>query len=117
MQASELPVAQCSFDEWRQQLTERVDTAPPGITSLLTDVLMPGANGDQTEDAIPDPLRTRYDCRNTTEGLAHTDVVCPPANDELLSRYLAYLRQVGFIDAAVAQQQSVEAGTSGGIHG
>lgn len=39
-----------------------------------------------------------FDCHNSTQGLQEL-IICPPANQKLLARYLAYFVQSGFLEA------------------
>jgi amino acid adenylation domain-containing protein/thioester reductase-like protein len=40
-----------------------------------------------------------FDCNNSTHGLHEELTTCPPANQKLLDRYLAYFVQSGFLEA------------------
>ena len=41
----------------------------------------------------------QFDCQNTLDGLAGTDIVCPPINKELLDTYFSYFIKEGFLEA------------------
>jgi len=79
------PVVSLSYQEWLGKLRQA-----PADNALV--YLLPVLEG------LSDELFTwpRVDCRNTLEGLAGSDIVCPPA-EELLDTYLSNFVRVGYL--------------------
>jgi thioester reductase-like protein len=79
------PIAMLGYRQWLDVLRQA-----PADNALI--YLLPVLEG------LSDELFTwpRADCRNTLEGLAGTDVICPPAA-ELLETYLSYFVLVGYL--------------------
>ena len=42
--------------------------------------------------------RPEFDCQNTLDGLAGTDIICPPVDTHLLDIYFSFFKNSGFID-------------------
>ncbi len=97
VQRSDLPLERMPYEHWRAQVSELVATVPSDVFGLLTKFFMPGVISGDMQDAIPQVLRLRYDCRQTLAALADSGLSCPRMNESLLSRYLAQLRQFGLV--------------------
>ena len=87
IQSLGIPLTVVSFDQWRNELANRVASAENSdwlsFLPLIEEV-------DESQVFMPP-----FDCRNTLDGLANSDVYCPPVGFELFSTYLKYFDQLG----------------------
>jgi len=82
------PLEWISYTQWWNELRRREENA------LFP--LMPMFHQDSSGDS---PVRMpQFDCRNTTEGLADTNIVCPTIDAELFNSYFSYLTRSGFLE-------------------
>jgi hypothetical protein len=76
-----------SFDQWRGALASRVESSENNgwlpFLPLIEEV-------DESQVFMPP-----FDCRNTLEGLANTDVRCSPVGLDLFNTYLKYFARLG----------------------
>ncbi|MFS0516460.1 amino acid adenylation domain-containing protein [Nostoc sp. UIC 10607] len=95
------PLQLMSNNQWQ---TELLNAAERSLDNPLYPLIpffasSEGANEKEelAEDLNSPPLKS--DCQNTTDGLAGSSIICPPADSELLSTYFSYLIQSGFMNA------------------
>jgi thioester reductase-like protein len=89
IQAFGYPLQLLPAPEWRANLlatAEATDNALSPLLSLFED--------EDTQTANHQP---RFDCQNTLKGLANTEIVCPPLDDQLIETYLLYLIEQGIL--------------------
>lgn len=98
LRESDFSVDVVTLKEWREGLSNLVDSIPGEVLGIMAEVLSPDANSGADRDAIPAAFQTRFDCSHVTTALDGTGVACHPVNDELLARYLVFLEGVGFFD-------------------
>jgi len=79
------PLEQISYPQWRTELNRHKENAWYPILSLF--------NQDIFEKQYP-----KFDCQKTIEGLAGSDIVCPPVNSKLLDIYFSYFWKSGFLE-------------------
>ncbi len=84
---------QVSFDQWMLRITN----TPEQFLESSFRVLMPLLQASQDRGA--DSGWLRFDCQNTLDGLANTDIVCPQVNYELLRTQFSYFIRNGFLEA------------------
>ncbi|MDC0835285.1 thioester reductase domain-containing protein [Geitlerinema sp. CS-897] len=51
----------------------------------------------------------KFDCQNTWDGLAGTDIICPPVDDKLLKTYFSYFIKTGFLPEPVESEAELAA--------
>ncbi|WP_231295569.1 non-ribosomal peptide synthetase [Gloeocapsa sp. PCC 7428] len=61
--------------------------------------LVPLLNAPKTHNSI----LLKFDCQNTTKGLANTAITCPPVDENLLNTYLSYLIKTGVLETPKQQ--------------
>lgn len=97
------PLQQTSYDRWRAELI-KVAGHSPGHALYPLVPFFPARGSDRTSKMKFSEKRSnsvvlQFDCRNTHNGLAGTSIICPPIDEQLLSTYLSYLIQNGFLEA------------------
>ncbi len=90
MQRHGLEVRLLPYHEWREELAHLTQGTPDELLGPLMSLLGAG-EGDEPG------WHPRYDCRLATAHLATYGIVCPAANDELLSIYHTFLQRAGFL--------------------
>ena len=78
------------YDAWRAELLDATRRSPDNALAPLVHFFPEG---------LALPFAGRFDCRNTTEGLANTSLACPRASAELFATYLSYFVRSGFLEA------------------
>ncbi|MEH2178693.1 amino acid adenylation domain-containing protein [Nostoc sp.] len=58
-----------------------------------------GQSKQESSEEISHLAALKFNCQNTTDGLADTSIVCPPVDAKLLSTYFSYLIESGFLNA------------------
>ncbi|MBV9790601.1 MAG: thioester reductase domain-containing protein, partial [Chloroflexi bacterium] len=76
------------YAEWRSALLSAMDQ--DNALFPLVHVLDPDAP----------TVEQHFDCRNTRQALAHSDIACAPLDEALLRQYVAYFVAIGFLDPA-----------------
>lgn len=84
------PLERIPYTKWRDELGNNEKNA------LFP--LLPMFHQARFSDDRP-VISPRFDCRNTLEGLADTDIICPVIDGDLLDIYFSYLRRSGFLEA------------------
>ena len=93
------PVEQVSYEKWRSQLMNAVDSPENALYPLMS-MFAEETSNTQSKNS---PLQ--LDCQNTLTGLAGTPIICPPVDAELFSTYFSYLIQTGFLNPPPLQPQ------------
>lgn len=81
------------YDVWRTELFSAMETSS---TNALSPFLSLFREEDSGEAILAPEWALQFDCSNTLNGLATSDIVCPPV-DELLVTYLEYFVKTGFL--------------------
>ncbi len=89
-----------SLQNFRDGLASLEDSMPGEVMGLLSDVLTPDAAGGVHAESIPAAFLARFDCQHTLHGLRHSRVKCHPVDEQLLERYVDFLRRVDFFEMA-----------------
>ncbi len=87
-------VRQTTYDAWLGELA-RVTEEESGNALVPFAPLFP----KKEQEAQGRTPKRAYDNQNALVGLAGTSIKCPPADSKLLSTYLSYLAQSGFLPA------------------
>lgn len=83
------------YADWRQALLDEAKKTTRNALYPLLALLT---------EASPFADASYFDCRHTLEGLANTDITCPPIDTSLMSTYLSYFRNAGFLEATAASR-------------
>ena len=85
------PLEPVSSEQWLFELSHQKENVLYPLSSLFSQ--------ENFSDKKQPHKWSQYDCQNTLEGLAGTDIVCPRINTELLNLYFSYFRKSGFLEA------------------
>ncbi|MCT7952164.1 amino acid adenylation domain-containing protein [Ancylothrix sp. C2] len=95
MQALGYPVDRVSYPTWQAEIINRAGNSPDHalypLASLFSEKL--------SEAKMPHSEELQFDCKNTLNGLANTEITCPPANANLFHTYFSHLSDRGLINA------------------
>ncbi|YAF94016.1 MAG: amino acid adenylation domain-containing protein [Nodularia sp. CChRGM 3473] len=83
---------QVAYEQW---ILELIKVPKLSLTSAFR-ALIPFFISSQ--ERITHSGLLELDCQNTLNGLANTDIVCPPVNNELLWTQFSYFMQEGFLE-------------------
>ena len=83
---------QVSYDQWRSKLIH----FPRRSLEISFYTLMPLL---LSPEQLVSSGSLQFDCQNTLNGLANTDITCPPINPEMLHAQFSYYIQSGFLEA------------------
>ncbi|ABW31356.1 non-ribosomal peptide synthetase [Acaryochloris marina] len=93
-------VQQISEQHWRSKLLHIAETSPNHplypLIPLLTAPSQPSS--EPSLEAV-----LRFDCQNTLNGLAKSEIACPPLDQSLLHTYFTYLSQNGWLKQSEPQ--------------
>lgn len=89
------PMTELPYDQWWQEIKQRTrqDSDEPGENKQLLATLLLALTAPHFLFYKRPPL----DDRLTQEGLAGTDIVCPPISQELIARYIGYWQENGYL--------------------
>jgi len=87
------PLQKMAYDAWLDELERFIDGVTENVLAPLTPLFpKKGQNGRQGQA----PKRA-FDRRNAVTSLGGTSIICPPADSKLISTYLSYLLESGFL--------------------
>ncbi len=86
------PLQQISYDQWKEKLRSQCKSSRRNALYALSPFFF--------ESILDSAKLPRFDCQNTIEGLADTDIVCPPVDKKLMRTYFSYFKRSGFLDAS-----------------
>ncbi|MDO9265227.1 MAG: thioester reductase domain-containing protein [Desulfosalsimonadaceae bacterium] len=86
------PLEEVSFDQWTTDLKSRIEKEPKNNLFSFLGIFMRGP------DILLAINNLTLDAAQTLEGLTGSSIVCPPIDEKLISTYISYLQQSGFID-------------------
>lgn len=88
-------LGQVSYSEWQTALIQTVGQAPDHPLYPLIPFFTAQATAGTSRSL-------RFVCQNTQEGLAGTDITCPPIDTQLLRTYCSYLIQNNFVNSSLS---------------
>jgi len=78
-----------SYTQWHAELSRQRQNALYPLLPLFS----------QENSEKKSFIEPQFDCQNTIEGLAGTNIVCPPINRQLFDTYFSYFWNSGFLEA------------------
>ncbi|MEO1376000.1 MAG: thioester reductase domain-containing protein, partial [Cyanobacteria bacterium J06635_10] len=88
------PLKKIDYPQWCSQLLKEVEQYDDNpLYPLIAKV----TNSESQNTSLEDSTTQQIDQQNTLTGLAATTIVCPPLDSQLLSTYLSYLINSGFL--------------------
>jgi amino acid adenylation domain-containing protein/thioester reductase-like protein len=79
-----------SQEQWQAKITDIAENQPEHPLYPLISLLFSSGDSENTASL-------QFDCQNTLQALANTEISCPPMDEKLLRTYLSYLSQNGFL--------------------
>ncbi len=92
------PVQQMPYDVWVNELEHLAEGDTDNVLAPLAP-LFPKVGHERQQAQVP---KRALDRRNAVNALAGTPISCPPADSKLISTYLSYLVQSGFVPSPQA---------------
>ncbi|MBD2559799.1 MULTISPECIES: non-ribosomal peptide synthetase [Nostoc] len=95
------PLQLMSNNQWQTELLNAAERSLDNPLYPLIPFFASNENAKEKEELTEDlnSPSLKFDCQNTTDGLADSSIICPPADAELLSTYFSYLIHTGFMNA------------------
>jgi len=90
------PVQGRPYIEWRRAIERSPENALYPLLPTLA-----GEDDYEHDLAVQEIVKGRktvFDCRNTTEGLAGSGIVCPVADSSLIAKYVTHLIETGVLE-------------------
>ena len=94
IQAFGYPVKQVPYQTWQAEIVNRAGNSPDHALYPLA-----GLFSEKAESKIANSEELQFDCKNTLNGLAKTEITCPQANANLFHTYFSHLSKCGLINA------------------
>ncbi len=91
------PLQQISYDRWRTKLIDIASNSPEH--SLYS--LIPFFSAGEFEAETSESATLKFDCQNTTAGLAKTSIICPSLDHQYWNTYFSYLIRNGLLSQQV----------------
>ncbi|MEG4083311.1 amino acid adenylation domain-containing protein [Microcoleus sp. POL10_C6] len=87
------PIKRVSSETWQAEIINRAGNSPDHALYPLV-----GLFSEKVSEAeMPQSGTLHFDCQNTLDGLATTDITCPQADANLFRTYFSYLADCGLI--------------------
>ncbi|MEG4028408.1 MULTISPECIES: amino acid adenylation domain-containing protein [unclassified Microcoleus] len=87
------PIKRVSSEAWQAEIINRAGNSPDHALYPLV-----GLFSEKVSEAeMPQSGTLHFDCQNTLDGLATTDITCPQADANLFRTYFSYLADSGLI--------------------
>jgi len=87
------PIERVSYETWQAEIVNRAGNSPDHALYPLV-----GLFSEKVSEAeMPQSGTLHFDCQNTLDGLATTDITCPQADANLFRTYISYLADCGLI--------------------
>ena len=87
------PIERVSYETWQAEIVNRAGSSPDHALYPLV-----GLFSEKVSEAeMPQSGTLHFDCQNTLDGLATTDITCPQADANLFRTYISYLADCGLI--------------------
>ncbi|MGL5795316.1 MAG: thioester reductase domain-containing protein [Waterburya sp.] len=87
------PLKQIDYQQWRKQLLTALEKSPDNALFPLISTFTANETNSNPEAEIDRQL----DAQNTMSGLVRTSINCPPCDRQLLSTYISYLINRGYL--------------------
>lgn len=92
------PLRQTDYSEWRQQVSQSVkESQNNGLNAILPLLIEKIADSELTYLEISSLGASVFSSKNAKAALAGTTIDCPRVDAKLISTYLSYLTQSGFL--------------------
>ena len=91
---------QVPYSQWITEVMNRVPSTPDNALHPFFAFLsekIPEQQMSVPEIYFVQTESLQYDCQNTLNALADTDITCPPVDDKLLRTYFSYFIHSGFL--------------------
>ncbi|MBE9120376.1 amino acid adenylation domain-containing protein [Tychonema sp. LEGE 07199] len=93
IRSSGYPIERVCYETWQAEIVNRAGNSPDHALYPLV-----GLFSEKVSEAEMSQSGTlQFDCKNTLDGLATTDITCPQADANLFRTYLSYLADCGLI--------------------
>jgi amino acid adenylation domain-containing protein/thioester reductase-like protein len=89
------PIERVSYETWQAEIVNRAGNSPDHALYPLVGLFSEKVS--EAEKPLSGTLL--FDCQNTLDGLATTDITCPQANANLFRTYFSYLADRQLIEA------------------
>ncbi|MDZ7959073.1 MAG: amino acid adenylation domain-containing protein [Aulosira sp. DedQUE10] len=87
-------IQQLSYEDWRLKLMNIAGASPEHPLYPL----IPFFSEDTSDNQAIKSGILKFDCKNAIAGLSNSQIICPDIDEKLLSTYISYLSQQGFLD-------------------
>ncbi len=87
------PLREISDEQWREELRTIVGKSPDNPLYPLVPFWSKSSEKNTTSPVL------QFDCQNTLDSLATTNINCPPVSPELLTKFLSYLIKKGVLSS------------------
>ena len=85
------------YKEWQKELIYQTRYSQENALSPLVPLFSEEVDQNQVDASEVADKTPTFDCQNMLDGLAGTDIVCPPTDAKLLETYLSYFIRSGFL--------------------
>jgi len=85
------------FSQWQDELARHTRNSQDNALYPLSPLFTEKVYKDQLTLTELYQNTPYFDCQNTLNGLADTDIICPPMDAKLLDTYLSYFIRSGFL--------------------
>ena len=89
------------YKEWQKELISETRYSHENALYPLVPLFNEEVDQNQVNASEFAEKTPTFDCQNMLNGLAGTDIVCPPTDAKLLETYLSYFIRSGFLDSPV----------------
>ncbi|WP_437967165.1 amino acid adenylation domain-containing protein [Sorangium sp. So ce260] len=104
--ACDHPLVRLPYARWREELLKRIRRSGDSPLLPLLPMLIERVHGDLTRWELYEKMPA-CDSRNAIDGLAGSDIACPPMDRRLLDRFLAYYLRTGYLRAPAPPRSGV----------
>ncbi|HEY9810873.1 MAG TPA: amino acid adenylation domain-containing protein [Halomicronema sp.] len=86
------PLDRVPYQTWQAEIVNRAGNSPDHALYPLASLF-----SEKAESKIANSEELKFDCKNTLNALANTEITCSPANANLFHSYFSYLSKCGLI--------------------
>ncbi len=90
-------VEQVNYSVWKDKLFKQAKSIDDNILYRFVPIF-----ANQKIDGLF--RRRQWDCQNTLDGLAGTDIICPPIDQKYINTLLSYFIRSGFLEAPLVRK-------------
>ncbi len=94
------PLELISYDKWRAELSHHAESSSENALHPLLPIF-------PKEIPSLQERRLQFDCQNTLDGLADSDIVCSPVDPELIGTYFSYYTRSGFLHGPLLAEKAI----------